>query len=301
MYRKMLVPLDGSERAEVVLPYVKELGVGLGAEVFLLHIYSNDHADLMPMYRGYLERVAEVLRCDLSQIPGKGQGLDIHIELTEGRPEERILSYAEAHEIDLIVMSTHGAGGMRGSPLGSVADRVLRLAPAPVWLVPCEMPEGLLAREWPPRSILVPLDGSELAESVIPYVQALAGQIDSGPAEVILLRICEPPFVPADYPTSIPVPWEEHVQQEMQQQKLVCERYLTDPEKRLREAGVNVRAEVALGKAAEQIVDFAARNPASLIVIGTHGRSGLGRWAYGSVTERVLQGICSPVLLIKPS
>ena len=76
--------------------------------------------------------------------------------------------------------------------------------------------------------------------------------------------------------------------------------YLTKVVKRLKNAGVNARSEVLVGKAADAIIDFANEQAPSVIAIATHGRSGVSKWAFGSVTERVLRGVCGPVFLVRP-
>jgi nucleotide-binding universal stress UspA family protein len=78
------------------------------------------------------------------------------------------------------------------------------------------------------------------------------------------------------------------------------EQYLAKIEKRLRDSGLNVRSEVLIGKPAETIVQYASENRASLIVMSTHGRSGPGRWVFGSVAEKVLHGVTTPILLVRP-
>ena len=148
--------------------------------------------------------------------------------------------------------------------------------------------------------MLVPLDGSKLAESVLPHVEALAKQRGVGVVDVVLLRVYEPPVIPSDYPEGImPISWEEHVEQERAKSKLACEQYLAGVEKQLKGVGLTVRSEVLVGKPADEIIDYANRNPFNLIVMATHGRSGLSRWAYGSVAEKVLLGVSSPLFLVR--
>ena len=147
------------------------------------------------------------------------------------------------------------------------------------------------------EKILVPLDGSNLAECVLPYIEQLAKGCDV--KEVILLRVCEPPTIPADYPANMPTSWEEHVAQITHHMQHQCGLYLDDLEKELREKGVSVRSEGLLGGAADNIVDYAAKNGVDLIVMASHGRSGVSRWAYGSVAEKVFRSTCIPVLMIR--
>ena len=147
------------------------------------------------------------------------------------------------------------------------------------------------------QKILVPLDGSKLAECVLPHVERLA--LDCRVKEVILLRVCEPPTVPSDYPASRPVSWEEHVGQITNYAQQQCSLYLHDVEQQLREPGLKVRAESRLGNPAEQIVDYAEKNEVDLIVMASHGRSGPSRWALGSVAEKVFRATCVPILMVR--
>ncbi|MBI4285267.1 MAG: universal stress protein [Chloroflexi bacterium] len=145
--------------------------------------------------------------------------------------------------------------------------------------------------------MLVPLDGSKLAESVLPHVIALAKGRDV--AEVVLLRICEPPSILADYPASLPVSWEKHREQVITDMQNACGLYLDDMERQLREEGFKVRTESRLGDPADEIGDYASKNEVDIIVMASHGRSGLSKWAYGSVAEKVLHSTCVPVLMVR--
>ena len=147
------------------------------------------------------------------------------------------------------------------------------------------------------NKILVPLDGSKLAECVIPHVEELTKL--NPKTQVILLRICEPPVIAADYPANMPDGWDEHVKLENDFVQRQCEIYLGDIEKQLKGKGLNVKMESRLGNPAEQIAECAKNYKVDLIVIASHGRSGISRWAYGSVAEKVLHATSVPVLMIK--
>ncbi len=147
------------------------------------------------------------------------------------------------------------------------------------------------------RKILVPLDGSELAECVFPHIKEVVKGSES--AEVILFRVCEPPVLLADYPSDLRPRWEEHVKQETAHTQQQCRIYLDDTEKRLKKTGVNVRTESGLGNPAELIVDYAAKNNVDLIIIASHGRSGIMRWAYGSTADKILRASKVPVMVVK--
>jgi nucleotide-binding universal stress UspA family protein len=301
-YKKMLVPLDGSELAEVIFTYAKELAGRLGVEVILLNVYSPDESELIPMRRAYVEHAAEIIRHQKKKVQ-LGEGAVVaRGELAMGNPAEEILRYADENGIDFILMATHGRSGINRWAMGSVAYRVLRASKVPVWLVRAGIPKKIIHDKLPVRKILVPLDGSKLAELVLPHVEALAKQGDVELVDVVLLRVCDPLILSSDYPydNASLLSWDEHVEQETVKWKLVAGSYLTEVEKRLKAAGLKVRSEVLMGKAIDEIVDYANRNHFSLTVMVIYSRSGISRWVYGSVTEKVLLGVSTPVLIVRP-
>jgi len=307
MYKRMLVPLDGSELAELVFSYASDLAASLGLDLVLLHVTSPHERDLVPLHRAYLERAAEVLRRQSEELQKKvgiqprGEGVAARGELAVGHPAEEILECAVRHHIDLIIMATHGRSGIKRWALGSVADKVLRVSKIPVCLVRAGIREDTIDDKWPKTTMLVPLDGSELAELVIPHVEALAKQWGPKLVDVVLLRVCEPIVVSSDYRPTAGMTWEKHEAHEMAWPKAECEQYLAGVQKRLEGVGLGVRSVVLQGKPADEITEYCRKNPANnLVVMSTHGRSGISRWAYGSVADRVLHGICSPIFLIRP-
>ncbi len=306
MYRRMLVPLDGSEVAEVVLVYVKELAATLNLDVTLLNICTPDERELLPMHRAYVERTADTVKRQSKEIQKKGdlqpsgRAAEIRGEVAIGYPAEEIVRHADENNVDLVLMATHGRSGIRRWAVGSVADKVLRASKKPVWLVRAGIAEEIVYDKWPKKTILVPLDGSELAESVLPHVETLAKHHDAQLMDVVLLRVCERAIIPVDYAEGIPIGWDRQLEKEISRCKQVSAQYLAGVEKRLRDIGLSVKSVVLEGKPAEEIVDYATKNPFNLIAMATHGRSGISRWAYGSVAERVLLGVTSPLFLVRP-
>jgi len=157
------------------------------------------------------------------------------------------------------------------------------------------------------KKILVPLDGSKLAECALPYAEKLAK--GCGTEEVILISVTER----LTGETIAPEMQELYRSSERQdvygsgpevkvifgKKEKQAQRYLGRIVEGLKAKGINVRAEVLLGKPAEQIVSFVENNGADVIVMSSHGRSGPSRWAYGSVADRVLRASCVPVLMIR--
>ncbi len=304
MYKKMLVPLDGSGFAEVVLPYAKELAARLGVEAVLLHIVSPEERGLLePIHRAYVNETVETIRNQAKgvQIKGSTQPVQVRGEIVVGYPDEEIPRFAGANAIDLILMATHDSAVGRHRALGHVAEKVLRQSRIPVWLVRAGVPDTVSYDKWPKKTLIVTLDGSELAESVLSHVEALAQQRGET-VDVTLIRVCEPPPMPSYYSmelSGVPLNWGQYVQQEIDQCKQTSGEYLAGIEKRLKDKNISVHSEIFIGKASNEIIGYAAKNPFSLIVMTTHGRSGLGRLVYGSVAESVLLGASNPIFLVR--
>jgi nucleotide-binding universal stress UspA family protein len=308
MYRRMLVPVDGSELAEVVFTYAKELAGRLDIDIILLHVCRPEERDRLPMHRAYIERAAETVKQQSQSVqeitglqPGR-QAVEVRGDVATGHPAEEILSYADKNSIDLILIATHGRSGVRRWVMGSVADKILRTSKVPVWLVRASIPKEVVYDQWPSRTILVPLDGSKIAEGVLPHVESLAKQRGAELVEVILLRVCEPELITSDYPdASMPLSWDEHLKRQTAYCKQLSAQYMAGIEKQLRDAGLKVRSEIITGASpADEIISYASKNPFNLIVMATHGHSGITRWAYGSVADRVLHGVSSPIFLVRP-
>jgi nucleotide-binding universal stress UspA family protein len=140
------------------------------------------------------------------------------------------------------------------------------------------------------KKMLVPLDGSELAECVLPHVTTIAAGCGIG--KVMLLRVVEP--VPPETP---PATDFEEIQKASVKE---AEKYLAKTKTKLAKKGLNIETKVLLGKAAENITEFAERNKVNIIALATHGRSGLSRWIFGSVADKLVRSSSVPVLLVKP-
>jgi nucleotide-binding universal stress UspA family protein len=223
-----------------------------------------------------MNRAAEVQK--KIGIGPEAQAIQVQGEVVVGHPAEEILRCVDEKKVDFMVVATHGRSGIRRWVMGSVADKVLHASKVPVLLVRAEVPEDIVNEKWPSRTFLVPLDGSALAEAVLPHVEAIAKQRGSELVDVVLLRVHE----------SL-----EHVAYTKQ----VVDEYLAEVSERLRQAGLEVSSEVLEGNPSEEIIQYASRNPFNLIFMATHGRSGISRWALGSVAQT---GVSSPIFLVRP-
>ncbi len=141
------------------------------------------------------------------------------------------------------------------------------------------------------QKILVPLDGSELAECVLPHVEAITKGY--GAINVIFMRVVEP-FLRGEYSFS-----EEELKRFELENREFAKEYLDQLVSRINSDGMNVQTVAITGKAVESITDYATKNEVDLIIIATHGRSGISRWAQGSVADRLLRSSCVPVLMVR--
>lgn len=306
MYRKILVPMDGSKDAEAVLPYAKELAARLEVEVVLLHVVRPEERGFFePLHRAYVNETVDTIRRQARAVQLKVQPdstpVQVHGDIVVGYPDEEIPRFADAEAADLILMATDASTGGRRGVLGRVAEKVLRQSRIPVWLVRAGIPDAIPYDKWPGKTLIVTLDGSELAETVLPHVETLARQRGET-IDVTLVRVCEPPPMPSYYSlelSGIPLNWGQYVQQELDQCKRTAVEYLAGIEKRLKDKNISVRSELLTGKASNVIIDYASKNPFSVIIMTTHGRSGLGRLVYGSVADSVLLGVSNPIFLVR--
>jgi nucleotide-binding universal stress UspA family protein len=301
MYSKILVPLDGSKTAENVLPFARcfarslQIPVELMAVVDMAELARNVSAaeglfldtlidDETRRYADYLQRVAKNFPV------GK-----VQCTVTKGKAADVIIESAVAEKSTLIAMATHGRSGLGRFLLGSVAEKVLRGAANPLLLVratektppPWDMPAL--------KSIVVPLDGSGLAESVLPFVGELAKKLD---LEVTLLSVYGVPYGASSAGEgSYSTTRFEALIARLRTETL---EYLEKKAAELKGNGLDKVAFVAKeGLVADEIISTARRTPNNLIAMCTHGRAGMTRWVLGSVTETVVRHSGDPVLVVR--
>ncbi|MFW6126072.1 MAG: universal stress protein [Chloroflexota bacterium] len=305
-YKRMLVPLDGSPLAESVLVYVKELAARLRLNVTLLSVCDPKERHLMPIQRGYVDQLVERVERQAQdvrrtpRVPVEVNGTKVHGEVVMGDPAEEIVRCVDTTGIDLVVMATHGRSGIKRWAMGSVAEKVLHAANVPIWLVRANASTEPAYDAWPKKTMVVPLDGSPLAESILSHVVALAHQENPGALEVVLICVCEYAALPDSRGKGPASGWEIPMRREIARAKRQAKRYLLQVERQVERANMNVRSEALVGEPASVITDFANRLPCSIVAMAAHGRSGLSRWAYGSVADKVLHSLCRPLLLVRP-
>jgi nucleotide-binding universal stress UspA family protein len=293
----ILVPLDGSSLAEQVLPYAQAL-LAPGAALTLLEVVE----DVEPVYgvRGRLLVPVEDARRlfehraqdDLKRAEEKlhGERTAVHVEVVGGDPTEQILRVAAAREVELIAMTTHGRGALERWVFGSVADRVARNSPVPVLLV---RPSEREPRPVTIRRLVVPLDGSALAEEALPTAQALATRLRVPIHLISVIDVMR--IIPAELGPV--VAFDAAVYEDtLSQLDTGAAALLADVSQRLEHDSLHTSSEVAHGSPFSMITD--AVQDGDLIVMTSHGRGGVRRWLLGSVAEKLVREAPVPVVLV---
>ncbi len=286
MYKRILVPLDGSGLAERALPYAEGVAIRLHSEVILLTVCALGGWLERPM-KAYLEKRAG----ELSSLGIKASPL-----VVQGNAADEILDFAEKNDIDLIIISAYGHTGPGIWPLGSITSKILQKSCIPLLLIRSRELEAVL-REKELRKILVPLDGSQFAESIVPYVEDLTEGIDN---EVILIRVTEQAQIPDVVRYTAGFDGKKYEEEITAKAEKKAKSYLSKKESALRNKGVKVSSASLLGMPAQTILQYAEDNSVSLIALSTHGFSGITKWAYGSVASKIIESSSKPVLLVRP-
>lgn len=298
MFKKILVPLDGSLTAEAALEAAMQLGRAFQAEILLVRSIQLAYAG-MPMTAGadwvwpqyevedsrrevndYLETIRRAHDCP-----------DCHVRSValEGDPASCIVDTAQEEDVDLIVMTTHGQTGIRRAVFGSVTERVLHSVDCPVIVTRSKEPI---------RRILITLDGSPLAEQAIPSALELARAVN---ARIILLRVNE--IVPVN-PVEVAITWDwdipEPEQKLLNERRRAAESYLKEVVTQFDLSDCEVETIVLDGTPVDRIQEFARLYGIDLIAMSTHEHTGLRRWLYGSVSSKVMRGSHCSMLIVRP-
>jgi nucleotide-binding universal stress UspA family protein len=294
MFDKILVPLDGSQLAEKALPYATYLTKSAGGQVLLVRALETWASTVHDSIDKELELKPQA-EADLATAASKvaSEGIPVEQFIYPGEAAAIIELVATTHDVGLIAMSTHGRSGFARWAYGSVAERVVRSSTRPILLVPAHAEAAWSGNS--PASILVPLDGSALAEEALEPAKLLARALGAG---ITLLQIVEPPNMALTgsgmglgYYEAFDMPaWIEEARP-----------YAAGVARRLQDEGFSVTAETTSGYAAATIQEVAAARSMAAIVMASHGRSGLARLAMGSVAMGVVQRATTPVLVVRPA
>jgi nucleotide-binding universal stress UspA family protein len=286
MFEKIIVPLDGSDGAEIVLPYVTALAAAFAAGVELVTAAEAGAPEKNHLFESYLANVSKNLKSSLKE----RAGLKITTAIISGKPADEILKHAAQTGAGLIIIAVHGASGGNPLQMGNIASKILSGSKTPVLLVRGTAPKNVKAGDLIKR-ILVPLDGSKMSENSLKTVEPLADGLD---AEVVLFQAVEPVrYVPSldTVAPNVVMPSDGEI-------KTSAAKYLATIEEPVKKRGIKTSSLVAISSPADAIIDYAESGNIDIIAMTTHGFSGIKRWVFGSITEKILQAASRPVLVI---
>lgn len=296
MYRRILVPLDGSAFSEQALPQAMGMARRTGAVIELVHVHQPGLAIGLTMgapvpLTPAAARMEEDERAWLAGLASRLTRAGVRAEYTRltGSPANTLAAYTAQSGADLVVMTTHGRSAATRMWLGSVADRLVRQLSVPVLLVRPRDGAYLPDEARKIECVLVPVDGSAAAEEILPFVTALAGTqgvryivVEVLPREAAMVR----PTV--DEPEAPEAP--------------ALRRDVEDAAEMLRQAGCTVETELLFHDSpAVALLEFATVRGADMIAISTHGKGRAERLLLGSVADKVVRGSTVPVLVYRPA
>ncbi len=317
MFQHLLVPLDGSPRAEQALPVAARIARFSNGSVLLVQVIRpspNDSGGWSPAplrSQQVLDEERESATTYLQALAASPvfAGITIRTEVGFGLPVQQLLAFAETPGIDLMVLCSHGRTGFPHWVLGSVAHALVHECKLPLLVLRQEETPALLAPG--PLRTLVPLDGSPFAEATLrPAAYVTAALAAAGQGAMLLSQVVQ------IFPTTAAEGFTSEFNEDALQRARV---YLSQTEERLASEGQDLRlsltsstelaSDVAstlltlaeYGKVGETSEDPDDGNPCDLIAIATHGRGGVERWVMGSVTERLLNTTKLPLLIVRPA
>ena len=307
MFGKILVPLDGTELAEGVLPYVSRLAKGLDIPVALLSVVDTRDIEHLTERNGpggerrgpyasqVFERVKEQTTKGLAGVADRleSNGVRAEMSVSFGDPADEIVRAAERQECGLIAPTTHGHSPLGRAVLGSTTDKVVHASPVPTLTISPEKAQSYSSDEEEIARLLVPLDGSELAEAALPLVEDLARELS---LEIVLVRVVKSPAVSTPY--SAYLDYADSVDLDTRAEA-EARTYLEGAAERLQTKGLDVRTKVMKGAPAQGLVEVARETEGDIIVLTSHGRSGIDRWVLGSVAEALVRASGDPVLIVR--
>ncbi len=301
MYRTIMVPTDGSgfdreairvalriaEQSEAKIKLVRVLSTG---SLFGVAAASEGTAIAAEVVRSERDKALSELYALAAECRNTSTA-EISVDLHAGPVADVLEGYAQRHDIDLIVISTHARSGISRLSLGSVTDSLIRHTSIPVLVVkPATSYLNPQAGE-AFRRVVVPLDGSTLAEEILPRILGLAKLED---AELILLHVLAAQSLSQKQIGDLnPAWWEKDIS--------LAQDYLVRMARKVRRNGVPVRTDIVINEnVANAIGDFARHEKADLIAIATHGRGGVARMLRGSVADAVMHSGRTSMLVFKP-
>lgn len=298
MFNKILVPLDGSSLAEGVLPHLIFWTHLAGAKVILLHALEHSTGagqvqSIDPIDWQFRQFEAEAYLKDVyRRLREAGLTGSIDQVLVEGRAPDRIMEYAQEHAVDLIVLSSHGHGGLSGWNISSVVQKVVTRAWTSLLLVRAYQPEQQNWQTFQYRRILTLLDGSQRAESVLPLLYRLSQKPE---IELMLVHV----VVRSDIPSRVPLTPAEHdlIDNLVERNRTEMTKYFEQLKARFSN---NVQTRVLINEniatALHQLVEDEMTD---LVLLSAHGYSGETKHPYGNISTNFISHGTSPLLIIQ--
>jgi nucleotide-binding universal stress UspA family protein len=310
MFQHVLVPLDGSPRAEQALPVAARIARATGGSVLLVQVlsplidYGGGLAPVPLMNDQVIESEMTTTTAYLNELAASPllTGINTSIEVSFGLPAQCLMAATQAHRIELVVLCSHGRTGFTRWALGSVAHSLVHHSSVPVLVLQQRGATALLSHLETARKLaaLVPLDGSLLAETaLVPAAHLIAALAAPAQGALHLVQVVKL------FPETAAEGFVSELNEEALQR---AKTYLQAVVERLQETVPDLKLaltySVELGTdVASILVDLAERggeNGCDLVAISTHGRSGWERWVLGSVTDRVLSTTRLPMLIVRP-
>lgn len=288
--KKILVPLDGSESGELSLAYAKELSVGFDSRVNMVCIPSHSDQETKHMCDLYLDKIIEKTSSEAKSLNEKTVFKKI---LIDGDTSSSVLEHAENENMDLIILSSHGESGHKGHAMGSNAYKIAHKSKTPILLVKVIDGEKQKKKDVF-KNILVPLDGSELGETALPYAVEIAKKLGS---KLILLRVTETMMHVRTIGGPDHFTYHDKIVELMEKESVA---YL-DAVKEKIGSDVSVKTVLKTGDIADEIIKVSEEENADLVALSSHGKSGIARWVMGSITNKLLMSGDTPVMVVRPS
>lgn len=288
MFTRILVPTDFSKPSDVALAYARQLADSTGATLHVLHVVDNMFLRVVLADPHDYETAALRQLQDRVPVEDGGPTAILVVERSD-EPADEISSYARTHDIDLIVMGTHGRGRVAHLLLGSVAEKVARTASCPV----LTMRETPRTCEVEALRILVPTDFSAYADAALGCAKRLAASLGGS---IRLLHVMEHSASVASFRPELFVPEPPEIEAEMVTDARIqlSSRILGDSRSR-----VTMTSDVIAGPVNAMITAYAGDADFDLIVMGTRGRNGFARLLMGSIAESVIRTARCPVLTVR--
>lgn len=299
--KTILVPLDGSQFAECALPMALSIARRIDGQVGLVSVSRNrrkrkktSHTTISPNDVNLIDEVVSRYLDGVASRIAESSDVPVFTTVLSGRPAAALVKHAKVHNPDIIVMSTHGRGPFSHYWLGSVADSVVRRIPTPVLLIRPETDcKANIDDRRQCRHIVVPLDGSKLAEQSIEWAKTL-GDLETR-YSLVQVTPCsvtawaQQPNVDADHTPELAVVAHNNAAE-----------YLDRIKDTLDKSGLSVETVIEDTKPpAVGILDTTERLSADMVVISTHGRGGIRRLVLGGVVDKVIRASNVPVLAVK--